>query len=323
MILRSFSNVPMTLARQLPNQVRHGFTASCDIWGKSESEVKAHQGKVSQICTDLNAVLPNPSDSALANFCFADNNALDFRLSTLPHHGVYRKNNTVSAFRAYSFHAAHQLPYVPEGHQCGRMHGHTFHVTLFSPIDLDDFSSCTKAHKALDQAWNALKPRISHVCLNDIKGLENPTSENLAAWIWRQLSNQVSLSSVVVYETASSGCEYSGGLHAIWKAFTAEIAHVNDVSLTGLSQRIVLTLEGNVTENPGWVLDFGEVKKLFKPLYDQTDHHVIEDIFEEQLTSIFLKLKPELADLVSIQISTGESNGLLINQSEETYAVVN
>lgn len=116
----------------------------------------------------------------------------------------------IEIFKEFTFESAHQLPCVPAGHKCSRLHGHSFKVELHvtGPVDPDhgwimDFA-CIKA------AFAPVHERLDHHFLNEIEGLENPTSENLARWIWQNLEAQLPLSKVVVRETCISGCVYQG-----------------------------------------------------------------------------------------------------------------
>ena len=114
-------------------------------------------------------------------------------------------------FKEFIFEAAHQLPRVPEGHKCGRLHGHSFRVTLHvsGPVDEDqgwviDFAEVKRVFKPIYEM-------LDHHFLNEIEGLENPTSENLARWIWRMVKPDLPLlSKVVTSETCTSGCAYRG-----------------------------------------------------------------------------------------------------------------
>ena len=60
-------------------------------------------------------------------------------------------------------------------------------------------------------AFQPIYDRLDHHYLNDIPGLENPTSENLAVWIWNELKPSLpALSEITVHETCTSGCRYRG-----------------------------------------------------------------------------------------------------------------
>jgi 6-pyruvoyltetrahydropterin/6-carboxytetrahydropterin synthase len=118
----------------------------------------------------------------------------------------------VELIRAFYFDAAHYLPKVPDGHKCKRMHGHTFkfQIHLKGPVDpqtgwLVDFGEIKKVVKPI------ISTQLDHRCLNEVEGLENPTSENLAIWLWNHFKPDLPLlSSVTVFETCNSACIYSG-----------------------------------------------------------------------------------------------------------------
>jgi 6-pyruvoyltetrahydropterin/6-carboxytetrahydropterin synthase len=119
--------------------------------------------------------------------------------------------SNVEIFKEFTFEAAHRLPHVPEGHKCRRLHGHSFRVEvrLAGPVDeragwLVDFAEITAA-------WQPLHAVLDHHYLNEVPGLENPTSENLARWIWERLHGVLPcLAAVTVRETCTSGCVYRG-----------------------------------------------------------------------------------------------------------------
>lgn len=114
-------------------------------------------------------------------------------------------------FKEFSFDSAHLLPNVPEGHKCKRLHGHTFRVILYASGDLHPELGWVLDFADLKAAFNPILKRLDHYYLNDIPGLENPTSEVLARWIWRELKPSLpQLSRVRVYETCTAGCEYKG-----------------------------------------------------------------------------------------------------------------
>ncbi|MEQ1823428.1 MAG: 6-carboxytetrahydropterin synthase QueD [Fimbriimonadaceae bacterium] len=112
-------------------------------------------------------------------------------------------------FKCFNIDSAHWLPNVPTGHKCGRMHGHTFQIEIHvaGPINhvgwVMDFGD-------IKDAFERIRERIDHRVLNEVPGLENPTSEVLAEWIWNELQPSLPmLSKVVVRETCTSGCTYS------------------------------------------------------------------------------------------------------------------
>lgn len=113
-------------------------------------------------------------------------------------------------FREFAFEAAHRLPHVPEGHKCGRLHGHSYQVTVRVHGEVDPASGWVMDFAEITSAFAPLDRELNHHCLNDLPGLENPTSENLVRWIWDRLAGTLPLSEVEVRETRSSGCVYRG-----------------------------------------------------------------------------------------------------------------
>lgn len=118
----------------------------------------------------------------------------------------------VELVKDFSFEAAHFLPNLPAEHKCRRMHGHSFRgeVAVRGPIDphtgwLIDFGD-------LRRLLSPVVGQLDHYLLNEIEGLENPTSEMLAVWLWRKLIPQLPiLTRVTIEETCTSRCHYYGG----------------------------------------------------------------------------------------------------------------
>ena len=114
-------------------------------------------------------------------------------------------------FKEFSFEAAHRLPNVPPGHKCERLHGHSFHVRVTVRGPVGPSTGWVMDFGDLKAAFRPLHDRLDHRYLNEIPGLENPTSEVLAQWIWRELHSALpGLAAVEVRETCTSGCVYHG-----------------------------------------------------------------------------------------------------------------
>ncbi|MEU4517458.1 6-carboxytetrahydropterin synthase QueD [Amycolatopsis sp. NPDC024027] len=114
-------------------------------------------------------------------------------------------------FREFTFEAAHRLPEVPEGHKCARLHGHSYRVTVHVDGSVDPHAGWVMDFGDVKAAFKPLQEQLDHHYLNEIEGLENPTSENLAVWIWDRLVPRLpDLSAVTVRETCTSGCTYRG-----------------------------------------------------------------------------------------------------------------
>lgn len=114
-------------------------------------------------------------------------------------------------FKEFSFEAAHRLPNVPTDHQCYRLHGHSFRVRVTVEGEVGLETGWVMDFADLSRAFRPLLEQLDHYYLNDIAGLENPTSENLAKWIWQRLKPKLSdLIEIEIRETCNSGCRYHG-----------------------------------------------------------------------------------------------------------------
>jgi 6-pyruvoyltetrahydropterin/6-carboxytetrahydropterin synthase len=117
----------------------------------------------------------------------------------------------VEIFKEFTFEAAHRLPNVPKGHKCARLHGHSFTVSIHVEGDVADELGWVMDFDEIKVAFEPFYEQLDHHFLNEIDGLENPTSEELARWIWRRLAPELAgLSKVIVRETCNSGCVYRG-----------------------------------------------------------------------------------------------------------------
>jgi 6-pyruvoyltetrahydropterin/6-carboxytetrahydropterin synthase len=117
----------------------------------------------------------------------------------------------MNAFKKFRIEAAHRLPNVPSDHKCSRLHGHSFHIEIHVTGDVDPDLGWVLDFADISAAFASVKERLDHRYLNEIQGLENPTSENLSKWIWNELSPMLPLlSEVIVQETCTSGCSYKG-----------------------------------------------------------------------------------------------------------------
>ncbi len=114
-------------------------------------------------------------------------------------------------FKEFSFEAAHRLPNLPADHKCARLHGHSFHVRITVTGEPGAESGWIMDFADIKTAVAPLHDRLDHHYLNEIEGLENPTSEILARWIWTRLITTLpALSAVEVRETCTTGCVYRG-----------------------------------------------------------------------------------------------------------------
>jgi len=117
----------------------------------------------------------------------------------------------MDVFRVFQIEAAHRLPHVPEGHKCARLHGHSFRIEVHVSGELGTDSGWVMDFAELKAAFQPLFEQLDHRCLNEVDGLDNPTSEHLARWVWARLRADLpGLSKVVVQETCNAGCVYRG-----------------------------------------------------------------------------------------------------------------
>lgn len=114
--------------------------------------------------------------------------------------------------KSFQFEAAHLLPHLPAGHKCRRLHGHSFKVDIVVEGPLDPQLGWVMDYADISAAFKPLWKQLDHYYLNEVEGLANPTSENIALWIWERLQPRLPLlQEVVVAETCTAKCVYRGG----------------------------------------------------------------------------------------------------------------
>ncbi len=117
----------------------------------------------------------------------------------------------VRLIKTFGFEAAHFLPSFPEGHKCRRMHGHSFKVDVVIEGEIPPGASHLMDYADIKAVIDPIERQLDHFCLNEVPGLENPTSEMIAKWLWDRLKPRLPmLAEIIVYETCSSRCEYRG-----------------------------------------------------------------------------------------------------------------
>ena len=238
----------------------------------------------------INDRIDQPTDENLARWLRAHVGVPGIELvgiQSTAHEGVdLDASGQAHVWRRFVFQAAHRLPHVPVGHQCGRMHGHGFEVIVHANADLGardlaiDFDH-------LDEVWAPLQAELHLACLNDLPGLANPTSERLAHWLWQRLQPALpELSWVTVYETASCGANFDGQHYRIWKELTLDSALQLKRAPPGHALRRIhghtytlrLHLHAPLDEVLGWTVDFGDVKERFTPIFKSLDHQPLHKI---------------------------------------------
>ena len=117
----------------------------------------------------------------------------------------------VELVKEYRFESAHKLPRVPPGHKCARLHGHSFKIEIVIAGEVDSKTGWFIDYGELDRIWQPLHDRLDHNYLNEIEGLENPTSEVLSQWIFDRVRKDLpSLQAITVFETCDARCTYRG-----------------------------------------------------------------------------------------------------------------
>lgn len=239
----------------------------------------------------LNDTIDVPTDENIARWIHAQAGELkidSFGVQSTADQGVdLDAEREAHIWRKFRFEAAHRLPNVPEGHKCGRMHGHGFEVILHVKQHLTDRDAMGIDFDRLAAHWQPIHAQLQHACLNDIAALDNPTSEMIAAWIWEQLKPDLpALSWVTVYETVTAGCHYDGAHYRIWKEQRFESALKLTKAPEGDGRRQLhghsylkrLHLSSPLDQVMGWTVDYGDVKELFKPVYSAIDHHLLNGL---------------------------------------------
>jgi len=237
----------------------------------------------------LNDLIQAPADGAIARWLqarLAAPGLVAVGLQSTPAQGVdLEANGALSVWRRFELQSAHWLPNVPPGHKCGRLHGHGFGVVLHARTAAQG-SDEAEIGDALVSAWTPVHAELDHRCLNDVPGLQNPTSECLAAWLWERLGTSLpSLASITVHETGECGANFDGTTFRIWKELSIDSAAQLTAAPAGDPRRRVhghtytvrLHLEGALDAVLGWTVDFGDVKRHFEPLFRRLDHRPLHE----------------------------------------------
>lgn len=113
--------------------------------------------------------------------------------------------------KSFQFEAAHLLPHLPKSHKCRRLHGHSFQVEIAIAGEREPKLGWVMDYGEISAAFSPIWRKLDHYYLNEIPGLENPTSENIAIWIWLKLKPKLPLlAEVIVAETCTARCVYRG-----------------------------------------------------------------------------------------------------------------
>lgn len=118
---------------------------------------------------------------------------------------------SVELIKEYRFEAAHRLPHVPPGHKCANLHGHSFKFEVHVVGPVDPHSGWFIDFGDLDEIVMPLVNQLDHHYLNEIEGLENPTSEVTVAWLFHRIKDKLpELQAITFWETHDARCVYRG-----------------------------------------------------------------------------------------------------------------
>src|SRR5256885_11879289 len=288
----------------------------------------------------LNEVVAQPTDENLARWIRAHLDVPGIEqvgIQSTAHEGVdLDAAGHAHVWRRYAFQSAHRLPHVRPRHKCGRMHGHGFEVIVHADQDIGTRDLAIDYHR-LDALWAPLHAQLDHACLNDLPGLENPTSELLSSWLWQRLKPELpALSWITVYETGSSGAHYDGARYRIWKELTLDSALQLKRAPTGSALRRIhghtyvlrLHLSAPLDQVMGWAMGFGDVKELFTPIFETLDHrplHEIPDLADCDTASlarwILDKARAVLPPLDRVDLYETRGCGAIVTSSDEGPAL--
>lgn len=332
----------------------HGFEATvfaqlpADFAPYAGGEVDALQAALAACIqplnyAHLNEVLPEPSDAQLARWIAQQLSAQTglpaierVALRSTPMCGVDWQadgaSGRVQLWRRFRFQSAHRLPNVPLGHKCGRMHGHGFEAVVHAWQD--GAGTAPIDHDTLDAVWAPLHMQLNYQCLNEIDGLDNPTSENLSAWIWAKLQPELpQLAGVTVFETGSCGAHFDGEHYRIWKEFTLDSAVRLAQAPAGSPRRglhghtytLRLHLEAPLDVVMGWTVDFGDVKTQFNRLFKAIDHvtlHELPGVPDGDAASVaqwlLAQARPQLPSLARVDLYETPGTGCVVSHAPVT-----
>jgi len=118
----------------------------------------------------------------------------------------------MTVYKKFNIESARSLPHVNQSHPCSRVHGHSFEITIKVKGSLDEKTGFVIDFEDIQNAFNPISSLLDHSYLNDIEGLENPTSENLCIYIWNEIKPSLpNIFEIEIKETKLTGCVYRGG----------------------------------------------------------------------------------------------------------------
>lgn len=257
--------------------------------------------------TNLNKIYLETDDRSLLHQIHLELKSIgEHNLELLTTFGAIQYDGTYTKVRIDKIiSCAHFLPNVAEGHKCGHLHGHDFGISVL--LLLAPKGSLDELVEKISEKIMSLENQL----LNDLKGLDNPTSENFGKWIYfKHRSKIYNILEVTVTETKTAGSTFDGSHKLkLRKSFDMECAIPYGNTYSGHSYEVILGIVSEIDKEAGWSIDFGDVKALFKEDYKTLDHHQLGEVLDLSTVDnfdiakyIFEKMKPKLTILTYVEI---------------------
>ena len=114
-------------------------------------------------------------------------------------------------YKKFNIESARSIPNLPKTHPCHHIHGHSFKIIISVKGPVNKQNGFVVDFQDIDDAFSSFKKELDHSYLNDIEGLQNPTSENICIWIWDKIQSSLpNIYKIEIKETDSTGCIYKG-----------------------------------------------------------------------------------------------------------------
>jgi len=114
--------------------------------------------------------------------------------------------------KQFTFEASHVLSQLPQGHQCSRLHGHSYRVEIILQSPTLDGRGFVLDYGDLSDFRYLISSQLDHRHLNDVLKDIPPTAENIARWLYDQAKKQYpQMIAIRVYETINTWAEYREG----------------------------------------------------------------------------------------------------------------
>lgn len=89
--------------------------------------------------------------------------------------------------KTWHFESARRLTGLPPDHRCARLHGSSFTVEVTVEAPMDPVTGWAVDFDVMEREWAIVHAQLDHRLLNEVPGLENPTTEHIAFWLLERL----------------------------------------------------------------------------------------------------------------------------------------